>query len=290
MSFRISIASGKGGTGKTLLSVSLAYHLKENEHRKVALVDLDVEEPNSSIFMKGYVTEVIPATRPVPKFDKMLCTNCNACADICMFNALLKAKEHVLIYKNLCHSCNACVRFCPTGALQMADVRIGEVRFMNNPFAIPFVEGVLDIKEEMSAPLIALTKDYSEKKFSDSEFIFYDSPPGTSCSYIEAIKDSDLVLIITEPTPFGMSDSAIAIETALKLNKETAVVINRSVKNSGNVKAFFEEKGCQVIAEIMNDRSVAEAYSRGDLPPESNSGFKSSIKTISDFIFSRSIK
>jgi len=201
-----------------------------------------------------------------------------------MFNALIKTKERVLIYKNLCHSCNACVKICPERALTMKQSRIGEVHIMETKFKIPFIEGILDLKEEMSTSLIVRTKKIAEEKFSNYDLHIYDSPPGTSCSYMESIKDANIVIIITEPTPFGMSDSAIAIEVAKNLRKKIAVVINKGSDDDREVVQFFNDLNVNVIAQIRNNRKIAEVYSIGERVLGVNSNFDNAIEKIADYI------
>lgn len=288
MTFKITIASGKGGTGKTLLSVNLAFYFKHILKTDVALIDLDVEEPNSSIFLKGKPMQTFEATRMIPFYDRSLCTDCGICSDVCMFNALIKAKNHVLIYKNLCHSCNACVKLCPAGALSMKPSRIGEIHLINTNQGIQFIEGVLDIKEEMSTPLIGRTKDIADEMFRDTFLHIYDSPPGTSCSYIEAMKDTDLLLIITEPTPFGISDSTLAIETANILKKNCAVVLNRTGEENQEAVKHFENLHAKVIAQIKSDKRIAETYSTGDIVFGKYEGFDNAIKSIAEYVLMRS--
>lgn len=287
MSFKVVFASGKGGTGKTLLSVNMAAFFKEKLMKSVILVDLDVEEPNSSLFMKGNVKSVYEAARLVPKYERSKCTDCGVCRDVCNFNALIKAKEHVLIYKNLCHSCNACVKLCPTGALRMEKSRIGEIREIETETGITLIDGTLDIKEEMSAPLIEMTKRKADELHRDTEFVFYDAPPGTSCSYIEGIKDADLVLIITEPTPFGRNDSTLAIEAAMSLGKKIGVIINRSSGKDTEIEKYYSDMGVENVTEILNKREIAEIYSEGNLVMGRESSFDKSLEEAAAFITER---
>lgn len=284
MRYRVSIASGKGGTGKTLLAVNLTLFMKEVLHKSAFLVDFDVEEPNSSIFLKTEPREVFEASRNVPKFIKSRCTNCGVCANVCMFNALIKAKEHVLIYKNLCHSCNACAKLCPEGALVMENSRIGDVRVFESKLNLTLIDGILDLKEEMSTPLIESVKKKAEELSKDADLIIYDSPPGTSCSYVESIKDSDLVLIVTEPTPFGRNDSALAIETAKRMNKKTAVIINRAGEDEAFTEDFFKKQEVAIIAAIKDSLEIAKSYSRGETIYGKFDDFDSALNKVADFI------
>jgi len=155
---------------------------------------------------------------------------------------------------------------------------------METKFKIPFIEGILDLKEEMSTSLIVRTKKIAEEKFSNYDLHIYDSPPGTSCSYMESIKDANIVIIITEPTPFGMSDSAIAIEVAKNLRKKIAVVINKGSDDDREVVQFFNDLNVNVIAQIRNNRKIAEVYSIGERVLGVNSNFDNAIEKIADYI------
>ncbi|MDD3804418.1 MAG: AAA family ATPase, partial [bacterium] len=220
----------------------------------------------------------------VPKFYKNRCTNCGICASACAFNALIKAKEHVLVYKNLCHSCNACAKLCPEEALVMEGSRIGDVRIFESKLKLTLVDGILDLKEEMSTPLIEAVKKKANEMAEESDFVIFDSPPGTSCSYLESIKDSDLVLIITEPTPFGRSDSGLAIDTAKKMKKKIAVIINRSKEDESETEDFFSKRNVPVISLIRDNIDIAKNYSNGETIFGKFGDFDRALKDISGYI------
>lgn len=259
---KIAIASGKGGTGKTTLAVNLA--LRAAETRNVVLADLDVEEPNSAIFIRGNKTTEQRFFRAVPNWEKEACTLCGKCAEVCQFNAVVKLGETILVLPQLCHSCFACSELCPVNALPMRNTPLGWLRGYQQGRLV-FLESKLDVGEEMAAPLIGQTISYMDEKLSRPEFQFRDCPPGTACPVIAATSDADLVLLVTEPTPFGLYDLELAVETMRQLDKSMAVVINRWGIGDGKVLRFCEKEQLPVWAIFPNQRKIAELYSRGEL-------------------------
>ncbi|MCB5285261.1 MAG: ATP-binding protein [Candidatus Cloacimonetes bacterium] len=259
---KIAIASGKGGTGKTTLAVNLA--LRAAETRNVVLADLDVEEPNSAIFIRGDKTTEQRFFRAVPNWEKEACTLCGKCAEVCQFNAVVKLGETILVLPQLCHSCFACSELCPVNALPMRNTPLGWLRGYQQGRLV-FLESKLDVGEEMAAPLIKQTISYMDEKLSRPEFQFRDCPPGTACPVIAATSDADLVLLVTEPTPFGLYDLELAVETMRQLDKSMAVVINRWGIGDGKVLRFCEKEQLPVWAIFPNQRKIAELYSRGEL-------------------------
>jgi len=195
----IAIASGKGGTGKTLVATSLALSLKDKE--RVQLLDCDVEEPNDHVLLKPTITHSELVVIPVPEVDEGKCTYCGKCAEVCAFNAIAVLGEHVLVFPELCHGCGACSYLCPEGAISEKAKEIGVVESGNSD-GIAFAHGKLAIGEAMSVPVIRRVKE--DARHQDTVII--DVPPGTSCPVVESIKDSDFCLLVTEPTPFGLND------------------------------------------------------------------------------------
>lgn len=258
---KIAIASGKGGTGKTTLAVNLALHAANS--RKVALLDLDVEEPNSGIFLKGNLKREKQMFRDVPEWKREACILCGKCSEVCRFNAVLKLGTHILVMQELCHSCYACSELCPQNALPMIPSALGLLRHYQQN-SLDFVESKMEIGVEMATPLIEQTLAYAETEIPDAELQIRDCPPGTSCSVINATRDADFALLVTEPTPFGLHDLTLAVETMRHLEKPMAVVVNRVGIGNDDVFKYCEAEGIPVWASFPHDRLVAELYSRGE--------------------------
>ena len=278
---KITIASGKGGTGKTTLSTNLTSYLA-SMGEKVVLADLDVEEPNSALFFKATPKDTKVSNKMVPKWEKADCTYCGECADVCNFNAIVALSDEILVYPELCHSCYACSELCPTSSLPMTPRRIGEIKaFSANGFDL--VEGRLDLGQEMAVPLIAQTIKYVDENFENNLKIL-DAPPGTSCPVIEASRGSDFVLLVTESTPFGLNDLILAVETMKVLKQKFAVIINRYGIGDSGVEEYCQREGIDIVTKVQNDREVAELYSRGELIYPNIEHFKNSLDDIISFI------
>lgn len=265
---KIAIASGKGGTGKTTLAVNLSSILSEDFNKNVVLVDLDVEEPNSGLFVKGELLKHEEMFRKVPKWDENKCMFCGQCSSVCNFNAIARLPNMVLVFNELCHSCYACSELCKENALPMVDMKMGHLNHFQISDNLSFVEGVLDIGQESAVPLISRVKEYVDNNFDANTIMIYDSPPGTSCPVIEAAKDTDYVVLVTEPTPFGLHDLKLAINTMKHLNKRFGVVINRSENENGEVETFCKKNKILVLGRIPNKREAAILYSEGKLISE----------------------
>ena len=275
----ITIASGKGGTCKTTISSNLTHYLSNK--KDVVLADLDVEEPNSSLFLKGEKINSQIAYTMKPTWVEDNCKLCGKCAEVCNFNAILALPKGILTFPELCHSCYACSELCPTDSLPMKPSRIGEITEYKLEF--PFIEGRLDLGQEMAVPLIKQTIEYTHKKYPN-HLKFWDAPPGTSCPVIEASKDSDFVFLITEPTPFGLNDLTLAVETMRVLNKKFGVIINRYGIGDDKVEKYCQKENIPIITKIKNDKEVAKLYSQGELIYPKIEHFKSSIQDIAQFI------
>ncbi len=278
---KITIASGKGGTGKTTLSSNLTSYLA-SLGEKVVLVDLDVEEPNSALFLDAKLVYSKVSNKMIPKWDATDCTLCGKCEEVCNFNAILQLPEEIRVFGELCHSCYACSELCPTSSLPMVPTKIGIINeYQSKLFSM--VEGRLDLGQEMAIPLIAQTIKYVNEKFSNTLKI-YDAPPGTSCPVIEASRYSDFVILITEATPFGLNDLKLAVETMKVLNKKMGVVINRYGIGDDRVERYCQDKSIPIITKIKNDKEVAKLYSNGELIYEKIEHFKNSLDEIITFI------
>ena len=278
---KISIASGKGGTGKTTVATNLASLISESEN--VLLLDLDVEEPNSGLFIGGEELFCRVVDRMIPEWNHANCTLCGLCQELCNFNSIVRIASEILVFKELCHSCYACSELCPEGALPMKANRMGVTRASQSGRLV-FVDSKLDIGQEQAVPLISATKEVA-KEFPDRDIILIDSPPGTSCPVIEATMDSDLVILVTEPTPFGMNDLMLAVETMKEIGRPYVVVINRYGIGDSRVEEYCINEGIEIIAMIPDDRKVAEIYSRGKLPYKEVKAFRNEICRIKDYIY-----
>lgn len=278
---KITIASGKGGTGKTTISTNLTSYIA-SQGNNIVLADLDVEEPNSALFLKAKLQKINISNKMVPLWKQEECTFCGKCAVLCNFNAIVAMPSEILVFPELCHSCYACSELCPTNSLPMNPQRIGEIKeFEAQNF--PFIEGRLDLGQEMAVPLISQTIQYTQEKYPKHIKIF-DAPPGTSCPVIEASSGSDFVLLITEATPFGLNDLTLAVETMRVLNKKFGVIINRHGIGDASVEEYCLKENIPIITKVKNDKEVAKLYSQGELIYHKIEHFKNSLDEIVSFI------
>ena len=252
----ISIASGKGGTGKTLVATSLALSLKGRGN--VQLLDCDVEEPNDPLLLKPAFTHSEPVFIPIPEVDESKCTYCGKCAEVCAYNAMAVMKEKVLVFPELCHGCGACSYLCPEKAISEKGKEIGVVESGHSD-GVKFIHGKLTVGEAMAPPIIRKVK-----QLIDSEgTVIIDVSPGTSCPVVEAVKDSDFCLLVTEPTPFGLNDLVLAVEMVRKLDIPYGIVLNRVGVGDGKVEEYCSRGGIPVLLTIPLDTKIASFYSRG---------------------------
>jgi len=277
----IAIASGKGGTGKTTLTVNLASLLAlQNIFSKIIVCDLDVEEPNSGLFLKGELISSETKFRMIPQWIEEKCTFCKRSANVCEFNALAYLGFSVLIFPELCHSCYACSELCPEDALPMVKHRMGELKHFRINANLEFIESRLDIGVEQAVPLIAATREYAREAADANTLIIYDAPPGTSCPVIEAVKETQKTILITEPTPFGLHDLSLAVESMQALKQPFAVVINRSGNHDQMVENYCRENSIEILGKIPFMRDAAVAYSNGNLMIDTLPEIKNSVNQI----------
>lgn len=276
---RIAVASGKGGTGKTTVSVNLA-RVYDGD---VWLADCDVEEPNAHLFLKtsGQTEETVSI--PIPVVDEALCNGCCECSKICQFSAIVTFGTAPLVFPEMCHGCGGCTLVCPTKAIQEQDRRIGVIE-ISRADNITLVTGKLDVGVAMSPPLIRAVKNRLTKDVT----AILDAPPGTSCPVIAAIRDADIVLLVTEPTPFGLHDLTLAVDMVRALSLPFGVIVNRMGSGDNRVHDFCEKEGIPLLLEIPDDRRIAENYSRGilmvDALPEYRRLFENLIEIMNKFI------
>lgn len=256
----VAVASGKGGTGKTTVAASLAWVWD----RPVTAVDLDVEEPNLHLFLKPEFAGRHTATMEVPLADESKCTYCGACAEICQFKAITVLGQVLLTFPEMCHGCGGCLAVCPEKALSPGARELGEVLWGQVDGRIGFFMGRLRVGEAMSPPLMrAVTAKLAELAPAAPADIVIDAPPGTSCPAIAAVLPSDLILLVTEPTPFGFHDFRLAHEAFRPLQKPMAAVINRAGLGEDSIYDYCQRADIPILAEIPFDRRIAEAYSHG---------------------------
>jgi MinD superfamily P-loop ATPase len=264
----ISVASGKGGTGKTTISTNLAMSLSSNG-QQVQYLDCDAEEPNGHIFLKPDIWITEDVTVGVPEVNLSKCTGCGKCGQLCQYSAILSLKGSVLVFENLCHSCGGCMAICPAGAITEKQRKIGVARFGKSD-GVYFGDGRLDIGAIQTPALIR----YVKKRIKQDTVNIIDAPPGTSCPVIEAIKGSDFVLLVTEPTPFGLNDLSLAVGMVRQLKIPFAVAINRSDIGNDAVVRYCQYENIEVLIQIPNDRKIAESYSRGVMIVEAMPDYK----------------
>jgi len=276
---KIAIASGKGGTGKTTIATNLACSIARMG-KTVQYLDCDVEEPNGHIFLKPDIEETQTATISVPEVDMELCNGCGKCGQICQYSAIICLKDKPLVFDQLCHSCGGCMLVCPTGAVKERPKEVGFADF-GSANGVKFGQGRLKIGDIHTPSLIKKVKSNS----INEGVVIIDVPPGTSCPVIEAIKGSDFVLLVTEPTPFGLNDLKLAVSMVKELKLPFAVVINQSDLGDDQVHQYCDRENIQIILEIPNDRRIAEAYSVGkmivDVLPEYKEEFTGLYESIS---------
>ena len=259
---RIAIASGKGGTGKTTVATNLAYMASRNG-QSVAYVDCDVEEPNGHIFLKPRIDSTTAVGSLIPKVDEDKCTHCGECGEICQYNAIAAMDKAVLVFAELCHGCGGCSLACPSGAITEVLHETGKVE-VGSAGAIQFVHGLLNVGQPMSPPVIRAVK----RAAPEADLVIIDAPPGTSCPVIESVRSSDFVILVTEPTPFGLNDLKLAVEMVRALKLPFGVVINRADLGDQETSVYCRRNRIPILAEIPDDRKVAEAYSRGTMAAE----------------------
>lgn len=256
----ISVASGKGGTGKTTVSTNFALAISKLESFRVRLLDCDVEEPNAHIFLNPQIKSIKKAYMLVPEIDLEKCDFCGRCKKVCVYNAIAIFKDNVLVFPQLCHACGACSYLCPRKAIKEFPREIGVLE-EGQSGNIYFVHGKLNIGEAMAPPLIREVKKY----ICTNDINIIDAPPGTSCPVIESIKGSDFCILVTEPTPFGLNDLVLAVDVLRKLKIPFGVIVNRSDLGDDKTFNFCKKENIPILMKIPFKKEIARVYSRGGL-------------------------
>jgi len=265
MSFKIAIASGKGGTGKTTVAINLFHFLGKNGISRISLLDCDVEEPNDVIFLPD-ATQVKQeeVCQHIPMIDIEKCTFCRKCVEYCEFNAIvvIPPVEYAEINPSLCHSCGACLVACQDNAIKEKKEPIGTITTFRVEKDMKLFEGRLKIGSAMQTMLIKELKKYTSE---DDDITLFDAPPGTSCPVVETIYDADYVILVSEPTLFGLHDLKLMVELMKETNKEFGVIINKTGLGDHSLYDYLETNNIEIMGQIPFSREYAGRYANGNL-------------------------
>ena len=268
---RVAILSGKGGTGKTLLSVNLAAAAKESVY-----VDCDVEEPNGALYFRPLNISTEKIYSIIPKVDPEKCTGCRKCVDFCEFNALAHTGDKLLIFEDVCHSCGGCFLVCPEDALSEKNKEVGEVTIGVSDY-VTVISGKLNIGEASGIPII----DYLlENSYTYKDCTFIDCPPGSACPVMESVKDADYCLLVAEPTIFGVHNLAMVVELVTLLEKPFGVVLNKCLSGSNPSEDFCKEHGIPILGKIPFDQDIGMINSQGKILARENPAYEKMFNRI----------
>jgi MinD superfamily P-loop ATPase len=274
----VAVASGKGGTGKTTIATNLARVASETGER-VCYIDCDVEEPNGHIFLKPEIAKREHATVEIPRVDSAKCTACGECGAICQYSAIVCLGGQVLVFDQLCHSCGGCWQVCPAGAITPEPMQIGEID-IGKAGRIDFVSGRLRIGHVMTPALIRKVKTHIDP----AGLTILDVPPGTSCPVVNSLRGVDFVLLVTEPTPFGLCDLSLAVELVRELKLPFAVVLNRDGIGDDRVERYCRDEDIDILLRVPDDRRIAEAYSTGRMIVDALREYRESFRDLIDAV------
>ena len=265
---KIAITSGKGGTGKTTVSTGLFHILTKYMKYNVQLLDCDVEEPDCHIFIKASETARFPVNISVPVIDPEKCTFCGKCKNACAFNAIvmLPPVNFIEVNESLCHGCGACTYVCPENAISEKNVEIGEIAHFDYYAKDEFIEGRLKIGKALQTPVIRETIKHAKEK----GIILFDSPPGTSCPVVATVSKADFVVMVTEPTPFGLHDLKLMVETVRQLGKKHGIIVNKAGLDYKPLYDYIQQNNISLIGEIPFRKELAGAYSKGEIIAENS--------------------
>ena len=258
---KITIASGKGGTGKTTVATSLALSLAAELTPPPLFLDCDVEAPNAHLFLKPVFDQHQDVGILIPRVDEAKCTHCGKCAEVCQYHAIAVLGQKTLVFPQLCHGCGSCTALCPEAAIREIPDRMGVIERGPAAAGISFARGVLDVGEPMAVPVIRQLKKWAVPK--PGQVVVRDAPPGTSCPVVEAMRGADYVVLVTEPTPFGLHDLRLAVQVARELNIPVGVIINRDGSGDAGVDEFCAAAGLPVLMRVPFEREIAEGVAQG---------------------------
>lgn len=261
LGLRVAVASGKGGTGKTLISTNLARTLAD-DGQDTSYVDCDVEAPNGHLFLSPAQIVASPVTVPVAQIDENACTGCPTCSHVCQYSAIIALPTHSVVMEDLCSGCGACVLACPVGAISERDVPVGVVEQATSG-SLTVRGGRMDIGRTAEHEIVRSVLGISREQ--DTGWVVMDSPPGVACTAAETIRGADVALLVTEPTPAGLHDLALAAELTRELRVPRAVALNRASEDDAGIRRYCAEHDIPVLLELLDDRGIAETYARGDL-------------------------
>lgn len=266
---KIAVASGKGGTGKTTVATSLALSLAAESERAnqetvpilPLFLDCDVEAPNAHLFLQPVFETREEIGILIPQVDETKCTSCGRCAEVCQYHAIAVLGKKVLVFPQLCHGCGSCTWNCPEGAISEVLNEMGVLENGRTSTSIDFAHGILNIGEPMAVPIIRQLKKW--KKASPEQIVILDAPPGSSCPVVETVRGADFLLLVTEPTPFGLHDLRLMAEVGRALGISSGVIINRDGLGDQSVEQYCEQAGLPILMRIPQDRRIAEGLARG---------------------------
>jgi len=269
---KIAIASGKGGTGKTFVSTNLFY-VAQAKGLHVCLVDCDVEEPNVLGFCSGELNYKTVATQKIPQINTSVCTFCAKCSEYCAYNAItvLPNRNFIQVSHQLCHSCGACLLACKFNAITETDMPTGEITSIRYSDNSEIIEGKINIGIERPSELI---KQIQKKVATHYDIVFFDSPPGTSCPFIATAENADAVLLVAEPTPFGLNDLKLSVEVLQTINKPLFAIINKDGMGNNETEIYLQSQNIEIVAKIPFDIAVAQIYSIGKLVSIENKTYR----------------
>ncbi len=257
---KIAIASGKGGTGKTTIATAFAQALSRAEY-SVSLLDCDVEGPNSHIFIQPKLDQFEEVNILIPSVDPEICNGCGRCAEVCQFHAIVVIGGQTLVFPEMCHGCGSCKLVCPEEAIVEIPNRLGILEGGLSQEGIRFGHGILNIGEPMAVPVISKLKKW--QGLMDAEIVLIDSPPGASCPVVESLRGADYIILVTEPTPFGLHDLRQAYKVTQELGIPAGVIINRAGIGDTGVDQYCEEMGLDIIMQIPLERKIGQGIAQG---------------------------